>query len=261
MYKVLIADDEAYIRERIVNNMPWSDIGFEVAGCAADGEHALEMARERKPDAVLTDILMPNMTGLELAARLRNEFPQIKVALMSAYDDFHYAKEAIRYGVKGYLLKPILRDEFVELFRGVADDLRKENEAVASKIPNIGKERAAGERNPYVAMAKRYIAENYMERIRLEEVSERLHVNPNYFSTLFKRETGKNFIDYVNEVRINESMKLLLQTDYKVFEISMSVGFGNFSYFNKVFKRISGVTPQWFRESGGRTSLPRDDEA
>ncbi|UKS27903.1 response regulator [Paenibacillus sp. HWE-109] len=251
MYKVLIADDEEFIRERIINNMPWGEIGFEVAGCASDGELALKMARECHPDVILTDILMPNMTGLELAQCLKSEFPHIKVALMSAYDDFQYAKEAIRFGVKGYLLKPILRDEFVELFQGVANDLKNEGGQHVVQTARPAFVKATSDRNSYISLAKQYIAANYTERIRLEDVSERLHVNPNYFSTLFKRETGKNFIDYLNEVRINESMKLLRHTDYKVFEISMSVGYGNFSYFNKIFKRISGVTPQTYRESGG----------
>lgn len=257
MFKVLIADDEEFIRERVINNMPWGEIGFEVAGCASDGELALKMARECHPDVILTDILMPNMTGLELAQCVKSEFPHIKVALMSAYDDFQYAKEAIRFGVKGYLLKPIIRDEFIELFQGVANDLKKEAGQPVYSVNHLVV-RTNGDRNSYVAVAKQYIAENYTERIRLEDVSERLHVNPNYFSTLFKRETGKNFIDYLNEVRINESMKLLLHTDYKVFEISMSVGYGNFSYFNKIFKRLSGVTPQTYRESGGSVDLSKE---
>ncbi|WP_409342544.1 response regulator [Paenibacillus sp. MBLB4367] len=248
MYKVLIADDEAFIRDRVKNNMPWEDIGFEVAGCASNGEAAIQMIRDCRPDAVLTDILMPNMNGLELADHLRKEFPHIKVALMSAYDDFQYAKEAIRFGVRGYLLKPVMRDELVGLFRDISRDLEKEAGQRVT-VENAVRMGEAG--NSYVANAKRYIAENFAERIRLEDVSERLHVNPNYFSTIFKRETGGNFIDYLNEVRINESKKLLLHTDFKVFEISMRVGYGNFSYFNKMFKRLSGVTPQTYRESGG----------
>jgi two-component system response regulator YesN len=254
MYTVLIADDEEFIRERVMNNMPWSDIGFEVAGCVSDGESALKMARECHPHAILTDILMPKMTGLELAQRLKSELPQIKVALMSAYDDFQYAKEAIRYGVKGYLLKPIIRTEFLELFREVVKDLKIE--AAGQPVYTIGHPVVKADCDTYITRAQQYIVENYSERIRLEDVSERLHVNPNYFSSIFKRDTGKNFIDYLNEVRINESKKLLLHTDEKVFEISLRVGYGNFSYFNKMFKRMSGVTPQAYRESGGLVYQP-----
>jgi two-component system, response regulator YesN len=255
MYKVVIADDEEFIRERVMNNMPWSELGFEVVGCVSNGELALKLVRDCHPDVILTDILMPNMTGLELAQQLKSEFPDMKVALMSAYDDFQYAKEAIRFGVKGYLLKPILRDEFVELFREVTNDLKKAAGQSFSTSHHLVT-KSGGNCNSYVAHAKQYIMENYSERVRLEDVSERLHVNPNYFSSIFKRETGKNFIDYLNEVRINESKKLLLHTDEKIFEISLQVGYGNFSYFNKMFKRLSGVTPQTYRESGGMVYQP-----
>lgn len=250
MFKVLIADDEEFIRERVRNNMPWQEIGFEVVDCVSNGEAALDKVRACPPDVILTDILMPNMTGLELAQRLKGEFPRIKVTLMSAYDDFNYAKEAIRFGVKGYLLKPIIRDEFLELFQGIAKDI-KEEEGQASPLFFHSESSVSGDRNAYVTNAKQYIADNYSEQIRLKDVSDRLYVNPNYFSSVFKRETGKNFIDYLNEVRINESKKLLLLTDHKVFEISLFVGFGNFSYYNKMFKRLCGVTPQTYRESGG----------
>lgn len=248
MYKVVIADDEAFIRERVKNNMPWAELGFEVAGCAADGQSAMQMVRDCRPDAVLTDILMPNRNGLDLAGQLRTEFPHIRVALMSAYDDFQYAKEAIRFGVKGYLLKPVMRDELVDLFGDIAKDLNLE----AGRRDSIGIAAKPGaEGNAYVAHAVKYIAENFAERIKLEDISDELHVNPNYFSTLFRKETGRTFIDYLNEVRINESKKLLLHTRYKVFEISLRVGYGNFSYYNKMFKRLIGVTPQTYRECGG----------
>jgi two-component system response regulator YesN len=84
----------------------------------------------------------------------------------------------------------------------------------------------------------------------LEDIAESLFVNPNYFSSMFKREMGLSFVDYVNETRISKSMSLLLETDEKVYEVSMQVGYGNFSYFNKMFKRINGVTPQVYRELG-----------
>ncbi len=250
MFKVLIADDEEFVRERIKNNMPWQEIGFEVMECVSDGREALDKVRACPPDVILTDILMPNMTGLELAHKLKGEFPEIRVALMSAYDDFNYAKEAIRYGVKGYLLKPVIRDEFMELFQGFAKDIRKE-EGQAPRLFFHNEISTFGEGNTYVTRAKQYIANNYSKQIKLKDISERLYVNANYFSSVFKRETGKNFIDYLNEVRINESKKLLLHTDHKVFEISLFVGFGNFSYYNKMFKRMCGVTPQTYRESGG----------
>lgn len=248
MFKVLIVDDEQNIRQRLINNMPWRDHGFEVVDSVASGENAWRSVQNATPHVVLTDILMPGMTGLELIGLIHKQFPYVKTAIMSAYDDFKYAQDAIRLGVKGYLLKPVVQEEFEDLFATIARELLAFSGNKATKSPS--------EQNIYVSEAIRYIGEHYTERIRLEDVAEHLHLNPNYFSSLFKRETGTSFIDYVNEIRIRHAMELLLNTDEKIGDISVSVGFFNFSYFNKLFKRITGVTPQVYQKSNGFATKP-----
>lgn len=256
MYRVLIADDEPYIRERLAHHMPWREIGFEVVGSTENGEQALELFRAAKPHALLTDILMPGMSGLELIQIIKEQEPRTKLLVMSAYDDFKYAQQAIRLGVKGYLLKPIIREEFVELLQTVAEELRQEHFHASHADKAIGNEKLYPKPvNPYVLAAKRYIDEHYEAKLRLEDVAEFLYMNPNYFSSLFKREMGLSFVDYVNELRIRKARSLLLETDEKVYEVSIQVGYSNFSYFNKLFKRLNGVTPQTYRElarSGGK---------
>lgn len=259
MHKVLIADDEQFIRERMVNHLPWAELGFEVMGSADCGESAWEAVKRSKPCVVLTDILMPGMTGLELTRRLSASYPQVKVVIMSAYDDFKYAQEAIRFGVKGYLLKPVLKDEFKQLFKSISRELDAEKASPGTRMIAHGV-KIWNERNPYIEKAKRYIDDHYAESIRLEHVADRLHVNANYFSSIFKRETGQSFVDYVNEVRVRRAMALLLDTEEKISDISLSVGFGHFSYFNKVFKRISGATPQAYREMS-RSVVSAEEEA
>jgi len=255
MYHVLIADDEPYIRDRLTHHMPWREIGFEVVGCTENGEQALELFRQAKPHVLLTDILMPGMSGLELIQTIKEQEPHTKLLVMSAYDDFKYAQQAIRLGVKGYLLKPIIREEFVELLQTVAEELRQEQVHASQAVKTGGNGKVyAKPGNPYVLAAKRYLDEHYEEKLRLEDVAEFLYMNPNYFSSLFKREMGLSFVDYVNELRIGKARTLLLETDEKVYEVSIRVGYSNFSYFNKLFKRLNGVTPQAYRElarSGG----------
>ncbi|WP_127583015.1 response regulator transcription factor [Paenibacillus koleovorans] len=256
MYRVLIADDEPYIRDRLANHMPWSEFGFEVVGSTESGEQALELFLSAKPHALLTDILMPGMNGLQLIQAIKEHEPATKLLVMSAYDDFKYAQQAIRLGVKGYLLKPIIRDEFVELVRSVAEELQRELPSLgrlSSSTDGDGQEPPKKPGNAYILAAKRYIEEHYEEKLKLEDVAQFLYMNPNYFSSVFKREMGLSFVDYVNELRIRKSMHLLLDTDEKVFEVSIQVGYNNFSYFNKLFKRMNGVTPQAYREQGRRS--------
>ncbi|MCJ8009824.1 response regulator [Lederbergia wuyishanensis] len=128
MYKVLIVDDEKYIRDRITQFFPWEDVGFEVIGAAENGKEALEMVKVHKPHAVLTDVLMPEMTGIELAKEIESLYPETRVIVLSAYDDFKYAQEAIQYGVKGYLLKPLSKNDFLDTFNKLKEELNREIE-------------------------------------------------------------------------------------------------------------------------------------
>lgn len=528
MYKIIIVDDEKNIRDRLAHFFPWTDVGFEVVGTAENGVEALELIKQKRPHVVLTDVLMPEMTGLELAKELNNFSPNIKIIILSAYDDFKYAQEAIRFGVKGYLLKPLMKNDFFNTFSKLAEEIREDEEekevkevkdvnrfeelmlldlikgenlseyvdywdkqiqnfrvaifsfdrlfkeestfSIRQKItelavgfwnryqgsilfygnslivlvvdPNLvlnrklmpkinlfievlkdhlgillmdhknlvvgvgnsidsyqeiarsyneavyaysykyfneyetiifyedlpvlhdnrdqGKvqnsmldhmnpietllmesmkmgevlpvtalvnqffepyKQVSGlpikeikeirsacselviilmfrlkekglpltsidqrhvigriyeidslkelkrwlmqmletisfdlinkdkkDFNSYVLMAKEYVKEHYKERITLEDISNRLFLHQAYFSSIFKKETGQNFIDYVNKVRVDQAVVMLRNTDHKIKMISDMVGFQSHSYFNKVFKNEIGVTPAVFRK-------------
>lgn len=519
MYKVLIVDDEKNIRERLVTLFPWHEAGFQVVGSACDGREALERIEQHNPHVVLTDIRMPEMNGLELAQTVQETYPNMKVLILSAYDDFKYAQDAIRFGVKGYLLKPVMKEEIMGVMHDLAIELKKdeeiadaqktglpgvqeeamlidlvkgenvqqydepwirdymrvivcsfgrwfekdlslsirqyiaewtmdywkdsqtpvlyygnqlvlfahhprpiskydlkdqlehysdllkaslrsvfgkecvlsisvgnlikdpseihssfnqavyalsyqfynhqhsiffyqelltggigenakeneqeqlsivmdrliqsvltrENEDTASRLrgffdaveqgkrmnieeiriafseiilslslkakekglalqtldkkqalayiyaaPSLGdlkiwlkqtiEEMSIApieqrDENRYVHTAKQYVHKHYAEKITLEDMAGQLFIHPSYFSSIFKKETGHNFIDYVNEVRVRKSVELLKRKEYRIKEISVMVGIHNHSYFNKVFKKVMGVKPLVFRSN------------
>lgn len=111
MFRLLIVDDEYYVRVGIKSAIDWSEIGVEVVGEAADGEEALEMALSSRPDIILTDVRMPFMDGLTLMERLRSKMPKCGFIVLSGHNEFEYARQAIRQGAFAYLLKPIDRQE------------------------------------------------------------------------------------------------------------------------------------------------------
>lgn len=109
MLKVFLVEDESVIRDGLRDNIPWQQYGFQFVGEAADGEMALPLIRKTRPDVLITDIKMPFMDGLSLSRIVSKEFPKTKIVIISGYDDFEYARQAIEVGVDQFLLKPITR--------------------------------------------------------------------------------------------------------------------------------------------------------
>ena len=125
-YRVLLADDEEEIRVGISRKIDWAGLGFQLVGEAENGQEALELAEQLRPDVVLTDIKMPFMDGLALSRIVREELPGIKIIIISGYDDFEYAREAISIGVDQYILKPVTRMSL----RKVLQELKEKIEIV-----------------------------------------------------------------------------------------------------------------------------------
>ena len=126
--KVFLGEDEMVIRRGIKNSIDWEKEGYIFCGEASDGELAYPMIIKEKPDILITDIRMPFMDGLELCKLVKKELPNIKILILSGYDEFDYAKEAIRLGVTEYLLKPISSGKLLEALNGVSESIRREKE-------------------------------------------------------------------------------------------------------------------------------------
>ncbi len=126
MYRILLVDDEALIREAVSENVKWGQYGYELAGSCENGDEALAFIEREPVDVVLTDICMPYVDGMELSKKLYEDYPLIKIIILSGYDDFDYAKKAIRYGVKEYLLKPITAVEMGDVLLKLKAEMDKE---------------------------------------------------------------------------------------------------------------------------------------
>lgn len=125
-YSVLLVDDEEDVIQVIIRRISWEALGFEVMGYAHNGLEALELAEERQPDVVMTDIKMPYMDGLTLSKRLKELYPTVKIIIFSGFDEFEYAKEAIRLEAEEYILKPINAEELGEVFGRIHAALDRE---------------------------------------------------------------------------------------------------------------------------------------
>ena len=125
-YTVLLVDDEEEVIRVIMKKINWEGLGFSVIGYANNGVKALEMVEEFQPDVVMTDIKMPYMDGLELANRIKTEYPATKLLLFTGFDEFEYAKEAIHLEVEEYILKPVNSVELMNVFTSLKIKLDQE---------------------------------------------------------------------------------------------------------------------------------------
>jgi two-component system, response regulator YesN len=133
MYKVVLADDEEIIREGIKTLINWEELGLELVGVAGDGISTLEFVQQLKPHILVTDVRMPGMTGLELLKELRTRNINIRIIIISGYNDFEYVKEALKYRVYDYLIKPINENELTSILR---DIVREIDERIIYNINN-----------------------------------------------------------------------------------------------------------------------------
>ncbi|WP_251032156.1 response regulator transcription factor [Mesobacillus foraminis] len=131
MLKVLITDDEMQIRQGLRMKVDWEEEGFEIVGEASNGLEALEFLRSVKVEVVITDMRMPIMDGLELARQCQQEFPHIKVVVLSGYSDFDYVRGSMKEGVKDYLLKPVAPDELEETLKKIRKEAEEEKKKQA----------------------------------------------------------------------------------------------------------------------------------
>lgn len=128
LYRIMLVDDEEEVRKAIIRKMDWEQLGFTVVGDAENGQEALEKLEQLEPDVVITDIRMPYMDGLTLTARIREKYPSMKILIFSGYDDFDYAKQAIKLHVSEYILKPVNGQELAVILNRIRANLDEEIE-------------------------------------------------------------------------------------------------------------------------------------
>ena len=256
-YKVFLVEDEIVTREGIRDSVDWASAGYQFCGEAPDGEIALPLIRERRPETVITDIKMPFMDGLQLCRILKETLPETKIIILSGHDEFKYAQEAIQIGVTEYLLKPIAAQDLLAALHKVARLIDRERQdtarlrALQAQMADhrlMLRERSPSHQSALVAKAKDYIDAHYADPgISLSSVASHVILSPSYFSVVFGREIGETFIEYLTNIRIRSAMELLRSTSLTSSEIAYQVGYQNPRYFYSVFRKVVGLTPIEFR--------------
>ncbi|NMA83477.1 MAG: response regulator [Epulopiscium sp.] len=267
MYKILLIDDEEVILEGLSKIIDWTSLNCKIVGTAEDGKTGLQKIEDLEPHIILTDIRMPKISGLEMISLMKDLNPNCQIIILTGFRDFDYAQEAIRLGVLRFLLKPSKKQEIIEAIEQAICEIKKIHSQEKSlsqlqaqmkkfygmkEIMNNKKEVASHlqevDKATYlVHQGITYMKEYYAENIDLQTLADQLYVSTWHLSKLFKKETGSNFIDLLNEIRISEACRLLVESNHKIYEIAELVGYSDIAYFSRVFKKQTSLTPTQYR--------------
>jgi response regulator len=242
--KIMIVDDEPKIRRGMKTLLEEQD-GFEVIGIYDNAMSSLSDMDEKQPNVLITDIKMPEYSGLDLIEKIREKDKNLYIIILSGYGSFKYAQRAIRSGVYRYLTKPTNPRELISVLREIELKIEGINRTVSKSEENESVEVG----NLLIRKALDYIELHYAEKIGLKTLSDALYISPNYFSDLFRRHMKVKFSDFLIEYRLKKACILLKKPEYKVSEIAEMVGFRDSTYFSTVFKKTYNLTPLEYKNT------------
>ena len=262
--KLLIVDDGHYVVEYLKHLLDWSKFGITFIETCTNSIKARERLDEGDIDILITDIRMPEVSGIDLLQRVKERGLGTRGIILSGYSQFEYAQQAIRLSAFDYLLKPVDKDDMEKAMRKLTRSLAAEAEAAVSgpghascheAIPAAAATQQDAQRmadsscsnSRLIGKVQAYISEHLEEGLSLEELAGTVHLHPVYLSKLYKQETGENLSGYIQAKRLEKASGLLLNSGLHVVDISRMVGYKKPQYFIKLFKTQYGITPYQYR--------------
>lgn len=237
--RIIIVEDEKRASRGLKNLLTYISEDCEVIAEAPDGKKAFELIKILRPDVVFTDIKMPYMDGMSLIRAVRGQGMDVKFVIISAYEEFDLARQAIGLGVVDYLVKPLTLEDVEKVWARLKGDGNKAASGEILVQQDLRKKYP--DAHPLVLKALNIIQCSYATKINQKDLAEQLGISAEYFSFLFGRDVGENFSRFLRKFRIEKAKKLLDEGSVPMEEIPYSVGFSDPKYFYKCFKEETGV--------------------
>lgn len=244
MLKLVLADDEEIILNGLKDIVDWAKLECVLTHCFTDGDQVLSMLENgEEADIILTDIRMENVSGLDIAQYVYTKRLKTRIVLLSGYQDFEYARQAIRYGVSEYLTKPCTLVQIEESIRRVSIAISESRQA--ANEPEITD--TCEIQDKLLQLLCQYIDENCDQPLTLENVAKKLYVHPANITRILKRNYNVTFKEYQLKRRIIKANELLKDHTLKIYEIAERVGYKDIHHFYDQYKRQMGKTPSEYR--------------
>ncbi len=236
--RVMIIDDEESARKLMRAAIRWESLDMEVVGEAASGIEAINVIDDLRPDIAFVDISMPFMNGIEFTETATERYPHLIIIIMTAIDQFEYARKCVSLPVFEYMLKPMVREEITKTLERAKKKLDNEKDHW-EEIKNDPSEESSGGEN-VTHQIRKYLEEHFSDsKLNLAYAAQEFGFSASYLSRKFKQDTGKNFVEYLTELRMEKAIELATQGK-KMFITASEVGIPDPNYFGRCFKKYTG---------------------
>lgn len=242
-YRVMIIDDEENARKLLRALIRWDELDMEVVGEATSGIEAINIIDDLRPDLVFVDISMPFMDGIEFTQLATDRYPDLIIIIMTAIDQFEYARKCVSLPVFEYMLKPMVGSEITKVLNRVKERLDTRR---ADDIDFASQEDEEVKADPgsldQTEIIRKYIEEKYTDpKLNLAFAAQHFGFSSSYLSRKFKQDTGTGFVEYLTEVRMTQAKKLAKEGT-KMFVTADKVGIPDPNYFGRCFKKFTGMS-------------------
>lgn len=252
---VILVDDEEVAVNALKRRVDWKKYGIDEVYIAHSMREALSVFQEKIIDIMLSDIEMPQGNGLDLFEWVKSYHPKVECVYVTCHPEFEYMRKALQLGSADYVLKPIDYEELDGVLSQVAERVRRQRRI--ESIPAEIMKKTSGEddriKGDVVGTVKRYVREHIQEDIYIADIAKQVFLNEQYLMRTFKKTTGISILEFITGERLWLAKELLVNTNYPINRVADMVGYGNYSYFTKIFKRNVGITPQGYRQESGHT--------
>lgn len=244
MYRVVLVDDEIIFLDFMRTVIDWKDCQCDIIGCAEDGQRALDLILNRKPDIAFVDVNIPLVNGLEVCRQVREKGLDTRLVIVTAHDEFQIAYQAIKMGISDFLLKPFDRGELEKCLEKVMRELNGGASGQEADLPEEG----STKHELMSAAIDDYLEKHYSDSgLSLQVISRDLGFESSYLRRVYKSARGITITQRLENIRLEAARRLLASGQYQVQEISTMTGFSDTYYFSKRFKQVVGVTPTAYR--------------
>lgn len=246
--RVMIIDDEESARGLLRAGIKWEELGMEVVGEAASGIEAINTIDDIKPDIAFVDISMPFMDGIEFTRTATGRYPNLVIIIMTAFDQFEYARKCVSLPVFDYMLKPMVREEITDVLIRVKEKLANVRDFWEEQKNDAEDLSEADD----IDMIEKYLEENFADStLNLASLSQHFGFSSSYLSRKFKQDTGKKFIEYLTGLRMEKAIQLA-RSGSKMYCTAADVGIPDPNYFSRCFKKYTGKSYSEFVSEGGK---------